>query len=284
MARRRVRERPVKSDVDPELDGWAIADPDAPAEMSDAGTDADLTAAYILQRIREFGRPAKRTFVRAQRLVQRDRNTAERLARGAIAMAARSYWWSEDTEWEARQHALVHKIGKWTRKSFGCHLAFTGTEYRQNCPASLMHNRFGVSAGMVGDAVCSLCGQDLSICPHIRGRSYWVAGGPSSVSEICRVCNDAGCKHRADRLYRAGVVASYRNMEFRELSIVRRPATPEARFSDTPVSTSELAEKFGDRFRLGAPISCDLCLGPCPGFVELPEGYGDGHAPMESHT
>ncbi len=57
----------------------------------------------------------------------------------------------------------------------------------------------------------------------------------------------------------------------REVSLVRRPAFPEARLNELPaVPAADFVKKFGPQFRPGMPVFCDLCLGQCPGFDELP--------------
>jgi hypothetical protein len=257
-------------------DGFPVGDPTSPREFDDAGPSDDLQRAYIARQIQRHRTAANQHFQRAQRMAGHQPMLAESEARQAIDRAARAFWWAEDTEAEEDQHVLLHKVGKWTRRTFGCHFEFNGTEYRQICPIPIAHKRFGTSPGFVGTRSCSICDQDLSECPHIRGQSYWVRGRESETSE-CPVCNQSSCNHRPDRLYRAPVISTVTSGEIREISIVRRPGQPEARFADLPVSTEKLAEALGPDFRPGIPVSCDLCLDSCPGFVELPEDWGDGH-------
>lgn len=68
-------------------------------------------------------------------------------------------------------------------------------------------------------------------------------------------------------------------MRGREVSLVRQPANPEARFRSIPVSTENLSQALGSEFRPGIPVSCDKCLGRCWGFDELPEQM-DRNAPQ----
>jgi hypothetical protein len=125
-----------------------------------------------------------------------------------------------------------------------------------------------MSIGFTANRVCSLCGNDLSECPHMPGRAYWARGGAGATGK-CRVCREASCRHRPDRLYRAQVVSIVESGELREISFVPRPANPEARLTRIPVSTTDLAEAIGSSFIRGITVSCNKCLGPCPGFSDF---------------
>ena len=242
---------------------------DAPDEGSDAGDDADLEHARVLAVIGEYRSAANHHFKSAKSLIGRNRASAESQARRAIDQATRAFWWAEDTPLEDREHHLMHAIGRWTRRHFGCRYPFDGAAYARTCPIDIAHKRFGVSVGFIGQRVCSICGDDLSECPHIRGRSYWVRGGPGAAG-LCPVCLQDRCPHSRDRLYRVAVYAMVTRMQGRKASWVSRPADPEARMLAIPVSPEVLRERFGPSFKLGTPVSCDKCLGDCWGFDELP--------------
>ena len=77
------------------------------------------------------------------------------------------------------------------------------------------------------------------------------------------------CQHDFETLHRVSVVAIIKEIHGREVSIVRRPAFPEARMLTEPISTAELAEHLGENFWPGVEVSCDLCLGECWGFTEI---------------
>jgi hypothetical protein len=121
--------------------------------------------------------------------------------------------------------------------------------------------------GFIANRICSICDEDLSECPHMRGRSYWVRG--PQPEEHCRICLKGKCRHRPDRLYRASVVSTIKEVEqIREISIVRRPAIPEARLTALPIPTPDLAAALGPDFKIGMPVSCDRCLAACPGIED----------------
>jgi hypothetical protein len=173
---------------------------------------------------------------------------------------------------EDDQHRFMHKIGRWTRRNLGCELEFTGSGYKLRCPIAIAHKRIGFSIGFTAQRICSLCDQDLSECEHVQHRLYWTRGGPGAMGP-CRVCMQDSCRHRSDRLYPARVISIVKNVDnVREISLVRRPANPEARMTELPeTSSSEFAKKFGPRFKPGMTLSCDRCLGECQGFDELTE-------------
>lgn len=266
MSPRRRSRRPAPRRVD----GHRIGTIDAPEEGSDAGPDHDLRARYRARQIHDNRGVALRRFANAQRLASEDRSLAEHEARAAIRAVVRAYWWAEDSTDDEPQHRLLHEIGSWTRRSFGCSLDFDGTKYRQTCPIAIAHKRIGLSIGFIARRMCSICGGDLSSCPHVRGRSYWVRGGANDGLD-CPVCLTIRCNHRHDRLYRASVVSIVDEVdELKEISFVGRPASPEARLTELPVDTSSLQRRLGPSFQVGVDVSCDLCRrGECWGFDEL---------------
>jgi len=64
-------------------------------------------------------------------------------------------------------------------------------------------------------------------------------------------------------------VSIIKNIEvLREVSFVRRPAQPEARLVELPISTEALRTALGPGFKVGMPVSCDKCLGECEGIED----------------
>lgn len=266
--RKRNRKRSKRRRAFSPGSGIPVDDPGAPIEGDDAGSDSDLREQYIVSRVRGYRALARRQFQQAQRLLPRSRHNAESAARAAIDSAVRAFWWAEGTTLEDAEHVNMHRLGRWTRRTFGCELPFDGTKYEIRCPIRIAHKRIGNSIGFIAPRICSICGRDLAECPHVKGRSYWVRGGPGP-SGRCPVClAESGCRHRPDRLYRVSVVGIIREGQIREISIVGRPADPEARMFALPVDTERLAAALGDEFRVGMPVNCDLCLGECGGIED----------------
>lgn len=167
---------------------------------------------------------------------------AESKARAALATLRSAMDWLEDTERFEEAHRELDRASRWVRRRFGCELHWTGQRYEQRCPVALAHTRVGMSIGyVVREAECSVCGADPDLCPHVTGRVY---GGRPCFRVI----------KRADLL---------------EVSLVPRPEHPDARITAVSVPLADLREQLGERFVPGMRVSCDRCLRPCAGVVEL---------------
>jgi hypothetical protein len=248
--------------------GIPVDSPGAPLEYSDAGDGADIHGSYVESVIRAYRTQANRHFAAAKRLIGHDRGNAEKEARKAIDSIVHAFWWAEESDAEEAQHQLMHRIGRWTRKNFNCQLEFDEGKYYRTCPIDISHTRAGMSIGFIGNRICSLCGEDLSECAHLLGRAYWVRGGPNVMGQ-CPVCNKESCRHSPDRLYRAPVISIVKSGTIQEISLVRRPANPEARLRRIQVTRGDLAEEFGPSFVYGMTVSCNKCLRECPGFSDF---------------
>lgn len=184
----------------------------------------------------------RRLFARAVQIVETGGSIAE--ATGAINDAVRtlrsSMNWLEDTDQFEVAHQLLDQAGAFRRTHFPeqCQLTIRTQGYAQTCPVALAHNRVGLSPALiVRSAECSICRLDPEDCAHVTGRTY---GG-----EIC---------HRI--ITRADLI---------EVSLVGRPAQPDARFELVSVDNAYLRKQLGPRFHLGDPVLCDRCMTPCDG-------------------
>lgn len=247
--------------------------PGAPMEGSDAGSADDLVQAYLESSVRLHRRQAAQAFKDAQHYKAKDPERAMAVVGTALISAARAFWWAEDSPLEERQHQLMHQIGRWKRKNLGCSLSHDGTRYTQKCPVAIAHKKIGFSIGFTAIRFCSICREDLSsdACSHFRDRTYWVRGGAHS-GDPCRLCNKNSCPHRSDTLYRARVVSvidENSKINIQEVSIVRKPAQPEARLVEIPVDLQKLAKRLGPDFLPGVRIPCNQCIEPCSGFSEI---------------
>jgi hypothetical protein len=145
-----------------------------------------------------------------------------------------------DVDFDAAHEALDDG-GAWVRETFGCQLTFENGTYYQECPVALAHNRSGLSVGMIiNQAQCSICGRDPEDCEHITGRLY-------GDDRCIRIIKDA---------------------EVREVSLVARPAQPDARISKVSIDREDLQEQLGPRWHPGIPVNCDRCLTACEGVAD----------------
>jgi hypothetical protein len=248
-----------------QVEGFRVGATGSPAEGEDAGPSADLLKSSWVANSRHYRSTALRELSRAKKLLGHNPAGSGRAVDLALHSAAKSFWWAEDTELEGESHALMHRIGKWRRKELGCWLDYGAGRYRQVCPIAIAHKRIGFSIGFIAKRHCSICGEDLSECPHDRSRSYWVPGGAGTTGR-CRVCRATDCGHAADYLYRAPVISVVTELELREISVVGRPAQPEARLTELPIDLQDLGESLGPNFAPGVPVSCDKCLHQCEGI------------------
>jgi hypothetical protein len=265
MTNRRKKRRPPSN---PEADGIRVDAVGAPTEGATAGDAGDLNHSRVISNVKRARKTANQHFKSAQRLADQASPGAEKEARLAIRSIVEAFWWAEDTDAEEAQHELMHRIGRWTRRNFGCAVEFDGDRYVRRCPIDIAHKRMGFSVGYSATLLCSICGEDVSECPHLRSSAYWARGGVGP-SGFCPVCMGQSCAHSNDRLYRVTVSQVVTNMRMREVSLVSRPAGVTTRFTELPLAIEDLQAKFGSEFEVGMPVSCDLCLTGCWGFTEL---------------
>lgn len=184
---------------------------------------------------------ARSAFNQTRSLGQIDLEDAQPAARSALATARSAMDWLEDTDHFDEAHDLIHDIGRFIRSTWGCSLGQDEHGYWRECPADLAHIRCGMSPGMViGASECSICHREPAECVHINGRVY---GGKRCYRIITEV------------------------KEILEVSLVSRPAQPDARIQRLSVSTSDLQDRLGPTWQPGMLVSCDKCLSPCAGFT-----------------
>jgi hypothetical protein len=237
-----------------------------------AGPDDDLHKAALDEQISRRRAAAQSLLRDAREAVEGHADAqppdhAEKDARVALALFARSLDWAEDTEEEDKAHRLMDQAGTWVRETFGCQLTRSGTKYSQTCPVALAHNRIGMSIGGTAKRLCSLCAEDLSECEYIPGTAYLVPGGASSLG-WCRVCLQEACEHAPDQTYRVSVAGIIKEMDLVEVSLVAKPAQPEARIMEISIPVAELVEELGDEFVPGDEVTCDACLLVCSGLTK----------------
>jgi hypothetical protein len=255
-----------------EEDVKAPEDSETNESFEASGTDEDLRDAYRREQIEGPRSTAIKLMESAKAALSKGGDAsvspqAERDARAALGLFAQSLNWAEDTADEEVAHQLMDEAGSWVRRSFGCQLARFGNEYRQTCPVALAHNRMGMSIGGVAIRLCSICGEDLSECEHMPGTAYLVPGGRASFG-WCRVCLEESCDHDPSKEYRVSVIGYITQMDLHEISLVDKPASPDARPLQVSVPVSDLREALGDEFVPGVEVSCDRCLQPCEGLFK----------------
>ncbi|MEU5859263.1 hypothetical protein ABZ799_28455 [Nocardiopsis dassonvillei] len=237
-----------------------------PLEDSDAGDATEWVKKKSIHRIQSARRAARREFDAAKHWLHMNRTKSEVNARRALRLGAEAYWFAELTELAEREHRTLHAMGRWTAANFDCWLDYENGSYSTSCPVAIADVRMGFSPGFAARRMCSICDGDLSECPHLRGRLYWVRGSKHS-GGYCRVCASKSCNHRDHRLYKTCVIGIIKEVDvLREVSVVDVPAQPLARLTKRAVSLKAIADAFGPGFVPGVKVGCTSCSFPYPGL------------------
>jgi len=247
-------------------DWFATTNAACPPEDSDAGDATGWMNERTARRVQAARRDARREFESAKRWLPMNRAKSEEHARRALRLGAEAYWFAELTQFAEREHRALHAMGRWTVANFDCWLDFEEGVYSTSCPVAIADVRMGLSPGFAARRICSICDDDLSECPHVRGRLYWVRGNKHPGGR-CRVCAADSCKHRDDRLYKTCVIAIVKEVDvLREVSLVDVPAQPLARLTRLSASLEEIADAIGRGFVPGVAVGCTRCRLPYPGL------------------
>lgn len=223
-----------------------------------------------LERVNDIRRNAKRLYGKSVLLKQIGDKEAELAARKLLGVAASAFWNAEDTDLEVLAHEELDQYGKWVRSNFVCHLSFEGGTYYQTCPVAIAHKRMGLSIGFTARvAICSICGEDMSECIHRADRLYEVPGG-AGPSGYCSVCGGSECQeHSPDEMFLVAPIRIVTEADLHEVSVVRKPAQPDARITKVPVDGNNLRSVLSPSFEVGDPVTCDRCLNACRGIEEI---------------
>lgn len=185
----------------------------------------------------------------------------------------------EDHELREEAHAAIHRAAFVNRGLFGCPIVLHDNEYWTGCPINISHLRIGVSAGIVSDLECSICGEWVEDCDHQMGQLYPKAAGHTA-EDRCTLCDSVDCEHLEGEIFFVQARASVRNIKAGEISFVARPRYPLARIVEVSKDMGSMhddprvihAARRGD-------LNCDADLGPCKGFNEMKDWDVDDVSP-----
>jgi len=184
------------------------------------------------------------------------------------AMAALNYL--EDHPLRERAHEAIHRAAFLKRGLFGCPIVLRDDdEFWTDCPINISHLRMGVSAGLVSDFECSICGRLVEDCDHQMG-DYYPNVAERDADGMCNICSETECAHTPGETIMVPAWANARNVKASEVSFVARPRYPLARIVEKAKDLGsagddhlvQLAAKQGN-------LNCDGDLGPCKGFNEM---------------
>lgn len=176
----------------------------------------------------------------------------------------------EDHQLREEAHAAIHRAAFVKRGLFGCPIILRDEEYWTNCPINISHLRMGVSAGLVSDFECSVCGELVEDCSHQMGQCYPKVA-ERTIEGNCALCDSVDCEHaESEIIFLVPAEARARNVTVGEVSLVARPRYPLARIVEEAVNMGPLHDdsRLISAAKQGA-LNCDADLGPCRGFNEM---------------
>jgi hypothetical protein len=196
-------------------------------------------------------RRARSTLHDARRIIESEGATSEGegIAREALALFRSAMDWLEDSDRFENAHQEMDAGGNFVRQTFGCWLHQRARDdYLQTCPVARAHEgRLFARHDRASGGMFDLPSRRRRVRAHYR---------PSYEGEEC---------HRI-----------LRDIEILEISVVARPAQPDARIMAQPVPVSELRKALPPDWKPGIAVSCDRCLTPCDGVHDpLLEGHNE---------
>jgi|GEM_PF-1668081 len=213
---------------------------------------------------------AKKSLTQARKLIEKAKQasarkqpaTAESLFRKSLEKIREACLWEPSAR--AYQEYL-HKIGKTVHDTFGCRLPFRDGQYWVSCPVQLSHNRVGLSIGGSATVLCSICGEDNLICPHVKGRKY---DGVSAVRlhGHCNICTRSKCRHKAGKIYdHVEAIGIVTDINLDHVALVKNPAHPLCVVNAHSLSESDLldmlpADERGSLVYGKTIIHCHHCV------------------------
>lgn len=194
------------------------------------------------------------------------------------AMDALNYL--EDHELMEEAHTAIHRAAFVNRGLFGCPIVLRDDQYWSDCPINMSHLRMGVSAGLVSDFECSICGELVEECDHQMGQPYSKVARRTADGR-CTICDSVDCEHPEGETFLVQAHASARNIKTSDVSFVARPRYPLARIVEEAIDIGPLHED--PRVQHAAKhgnLNCDADLGPCKGFNEMKNWNLDDLSPL----
>jgi hypothetical protein len=215
-------------------------------------------------------------------------NEAERHARSALQAVCNAYNYLDDLTYdyegyviEVRPgedrpleevldhcHHLVHRYGELVGGLFGCPVEYKDDDWYDTCVVSLLHLRFGNSAGFTARYICAVCGEGAGDCHHNLGDSYPLTAGLNA-DGYCDICEDECEAHKVGSIYETEAGYRITDAMMQEVSLVRRPRDPLTRITHRSVNPERLIDRLGRLPEPGEPVLCHSCLYPCEGFRHL---------------
>jgi hypothetical protein len=200
---------------------------------------------------------------------QGQHGNAESLAREALNSAVRAFNLLEDLPESEDAHRLIHEIGMFVSRHFGCKIELRDGLWRWSCPVIMAHLRFGQSAGFTAARICSICRENIMSdrCPHMPMHSYKVTVQDPSKCP----CRSKNCGHAPGTVIEVEPTSLVEEVDsFEEISWVARPRDPLARIQAVSYTPEQMAVFMGTEIPSDiSTIECLHCRQACTGLWDF---------------
>jgi hypothetical protein len=192
---------------------------------------------------------------------------AESLGRDALTSAVRAFNLLEDMPEADDAHRLIHEIGMYVSRHFGCKINLRDGLWRWECPVTIAHLRLGQSVGFTAPRICSICRQNIMSdqCSHLPSQIYEV-----QVVDASRCpCGTNDCHSHMEgdilTVYPKSLVQEADSLD--EVSWVPRPRDPLARIEAISYTPEHMAIMMRSEIPSSVrTIECFHCRQACTGL------------------
>jgi hypothetical protein len=166
---------------------------------------------------------------------------AEFLGRDALTSAVQAFNLLEDMPEADDAHRLIHEIGMFVSRHFGCKINLRDGLWRWECLVIIAHMRLGQSVAFTARRICSICRQNIMSdqCSHLPGQIYDV---PVVDASRCP-CGTNDCHSHMEgdilKVYPTSFVEEADSLD--EISWVPRPRDPLARIEAISYTPDQMA-------------------------------------------
>ncbi len=200
-----------------------------------------------------------------------DDDSAERHARRALVQYRAAMDRLEDLPEFEVAHEEMDILGRLCRETWpdGCRFQPIGNDFAQDCPVAHAHTRIGLSPATLGNAICSVCGVDVTTCPHRPGETVKAVVAARVGNGWCNIGGVTDCSvHEVGLTYDAEVRIVVTHIHKIEgISLVPRPAQPDARIQRVTIPRADFERALGHPLPTGVAPRCDRCLSECGGLT-----------------
>lgn len=195
---------------------------------------------------------------------------AERVARDALSGAVRAFNLLEDLPEADDAHRLIHELGMFVSRHFGCRIMLQDGFWDWRCPSTIAHLRFGQSAGFTAKRICSICRAGIMTdrCPHMPNQLYKVT---VENADHCPCGSDSCTDHQAGTVIEVSPTAIITEAEMEEVSWVSRPRDPLARIEAIAYTSDQISSLMGGAKipRQVRELECFHCRQACTGLWDF---------------